>query len=61
MIYLHEEDEYIGPFCSRKDAEQFIALIELFGGNREGIELVELDSKRQPSAAEKETIYQHLC
>jgi len=59
MIYLHEEDEYIGPFCSRKDAEQFIALIELFGGNREGIELVELDSKRQASAAVQEAMCQH--
>ena len=43
-IYLHEADEYIGPFCSRQDAELFIEMMELFGGSCEGVEVVEMES-----------------
>ena len=43
-IYLHEADEYVGPFRSLKDAERFIALMEWFGESSEGIEIVELES-----------------
>ncbi len=44
-IYLHEADEYVGPFCNRVEAEKFIALMELFGASREGIEIVERDGE----------------
>jgi len=32
-IYLHEADEYVGPFCRREDAEQFIALSDIALGD----------------------------
>ncbi len=44
-IYLHEANEYVGPFCSRVEAEKFIALMELFGASRAGIEIVERDEE----------------
>ncbi len=47
QIYLHEADEYVGPFRSLRDAESFMAMMALFGGNCEGIEVVELDSDRR--------------
>jgi hypothetical protein len=43
-IYLHEADEFVGPFFSRKDAERFILLMEWYGENSEGIEIVEVDA-----------------
>ncbi len=43
-LYLHEAGEYVGPFCRRKDAEQFLMLMKLFGENCEGIIVVEVDS-----------------
>ncbi len=42
-IYLHEADEYVGPFSSRRDARRFMALMKLFGSDADGIEIVELD------------------
>ncbi len=42
-IYLHEADEYVGPFSSRRDARRFMALMKLFGTDADGIEIVELD------------------
>ena len=43
-IYIHEADEYVGPFSSHDDAEQFITLMECFGEISDGIEIVELES-----------------
>lgn len=43
-IYLREEGDYVGPFCSREDAERFLVLIALHGESREGIEIVEIDN-----------------
>ncbi len=42
-IYLREADEYVGPFCKRRDAERFLELMELFGESSEGIEVIELE------------------
>jgi len=41
-IYVREGKEYVGPFASLEDARCFIALIDMFGENSEGIEVVEL-------------------
>jgi len=43
-FYLHEKDVYVGPFCSRRDAERFVALMVTFGQNSDGIEVVELEA-----------------
>ncbi len=43
-IYLREQDEQVGPFDTRQDAERFLILLELFGAGREGIEIVEVDT-----------------
>ncbi len=43
-VYLHEKDEYVGPFYRRQDAELFLALMELFGESLEGIEIVEIET-----------------
>ena len=43
-FYLHEKDAYVGPFCSRRDAERFVALMVTFGQSPEGIEVVELEA-----------------
>ncbi len=39
-VYLKEEDKYIGPFHSHKEAEGFLVLMELHGENCCGIEIV---------------------
>ncbi len=41
-IYLREAGEYVGPFREREDAERFLMLVRLFGGNCEGVEIVEI-------------------
>ena len=41
-IYVREGKDYVGPFASLEDARCFIALIDMFGENSEGIEVVEL-------------------
>ena len=41
-IYLREKDEYVGPFCSRGDAERFLIAMTLCGESLEGIEIVEI-------------------
>lgn len=51
-IYLCEADEYVGPFCSREDAERFLALVALFGGSCKGIEIMELDSEWHQNTAD---------
>ncbi len=43
-IYVREEDEYVGPFNSREDAERFLVLVELSGESSKGIEIVEIDN-----------------
>jgi hypothetical protein len=44
-VYLHEADEYVGPFASREDAERFLILMEAHGVSSEGIEIVEVDAE----------------
>ncbi len=46
-VYLREADEYVGPFCKRRDAERFLELMELFGASSEGIEIIELEADSQ--------------
>ncbi len=46
-IYLREQDEQVGPFHTRQDAEHVLILMELFGVSCEGIEIVELDTTAQ--------------
>ncbi len=60
-IYLHEAGEYVGPFCRREDAEKFIALMELFGETREGIEILETDSDWEPQAVLHDAPAHLLC
>ncbi len=51
-IYLREQDEEVGPFHTRHDAECFLILMELSGVSSEGIDIVEIDTaeltERQP-------------
>ena len=42
-IYIQEDQQRVGPFASRPDAEQFIGLIRRFGEGTEGIEVVEVE------------------
>ncbi len=53
-IYLREEDELVGPFNSRRDAERFLLLMELSGSSSKGIEIAELDLAVQEQEAEGE-------
>jgi hypothetical protein len=46
-IYLQGDDECVGPFRSREDAELFLSLMELFGGSSDGIEIVALAAGRE--------------
>jgi hypothetical protein len=41
-IYVREGADYVGPFASLEDAKCFVALIDMFGGSSDGIEVVEL-------------------
>ncbi len=50
-IYLREKDEYVGPFCSRGDAERFLELMVLHGDSLEGIEIVQIDNAKTVSNA----------
>ncbi len=45
-IYLREQGEYVGPFCSLADAEDFLHLMDFFGESCEGIEIVVEDADR---------------
>ncbi len=53
-IFLHEADEYVGPFSSRRDARRFMALMKLFGSDADGIEIVELNL---PSGDERSSFH----
>ncbi len=49
-IYLREENEYVGPFHSLDDARRFLELMQAFGEDLTGIEIVEFsDSGVSPS------------
>ena len=50
-IYLRHENEFVWPFISKVDAERFLVLLEAFGGNINGISIVELSDAltRAPS------------
>ena len=52
-IYLHEGNEYVGPFRTREDAERFLILMESYGESREGIEITNLktEAPRSPGKA----------
>ncbi len=43
LYYVHEMDEYVGPFVTLGDAELFLALMADAGDSLEGIEIVEID------------------
>lgn len=43
LIYVHQMDEYVGPFLTRRDAEVFLTLMSTCGESLEGIEIVEID------------------
>ncbi len=51
-VYLREEEELVGPFYSRQDAEYFLFLMELLGTSSEGIEIVEIDIATRPGGAD---------
>ena len=55
-IYVREGDEHVGPFSSRQDAERFLLLMELFGNNCEGIDIVELGIARRPRSINSVTL-----
>ncbi len=54
LIYVREEDEYVGPFARHRDAELFLDLMTLSGESLEGIEIVEIDSDSAPDAVSVE-------
>ncbi len=41
-FYLREAGEYVGPFCSRRDAGRFLEMMSCFGADTEGIEIISL-------------------
>lgn len=43
-VYLHEADEYVGPFHSLADATVFLIMMEWCGVSSAGIEIVEMEA-----------------
>ncbi len=43
LYYVHEMDEYVGPFVTHREAELFLTLMADAGDSLEGVEIVEID------------------
>ncbi len=60
-FYLREAGEHVGPFCSRRDVDSFLALMRRFGADTDGIEIVELKADAHPRTLDGRDNVTHEC